>query len=230
MSTWQQYQTEAASLFRSLGLQARVEATTDGARGKHRVDVLVEGSIYGVPVRWVVECKDWQTKVPKEKALALLSIVQDVGADRGFLLSEVGFQPGAIATVQRTNVTLTSIAELREAASTASAEAAIAILRSRLLRVQENLRDLIKAQWQTRGQPEFRPYFVLTTLLAVFDEPLRDADLGSRKPVTLRTENRDTGDGVRTLITLSFEEFLDFARITIGDAEACAERGGSAAP
>jgi hypothetical protein len=165
-----------------------------------------------------VECKDWQSKIPKEKALALLSIVQDIGADRGFLLSEAGFQPGAIAAIQQSNVTLTSIAALREAAHSASVEAAIPLLRSRLLRAKVRLHNLTMNQWRLSPQPEFFPYIQKFSLLVALEQPLHDADISSRKPVTLHTTNCDTGD--RTL-TLSFEEFLDFARTTIADAETC---------
>jgi restriction system protein len=43
--------------------------------------------------------------------LALREIVADVGADRGILLSEAGFQSGAIEAATLTNVKVTSLAE-----------------------------------------------------------------------------------------------------------------------
>ncbi len=46
--------------------------------------------------------------------LALREIVHDLGADRGILLSESGFQAGATEAAKLTNVQLTSLAELRE--------------------------------------------------------------------------------------------------------------------
>jgi len=93
---WREYQQRAADFFRRLGLTAIVEHEVEGARGHHAVNVYVEGLFHGIPLKWVVECKAWKTNVPKEKVMALSSIVQDVGADRGFLLSETGFQAGAI--------------------------------------------------------------------------------------------------------------------------------------
>lgn len=44
----------------------------------------------------------------------LSQIAADIGADRGFLLSESGFQSGAVLAAQNTNVTLTSLPDLRE--------------------------------------------------------------------------------------------------------------------
>ena len=110
---WKEYQNNAASFFKGLGLSASVERGVDGARGTHEIDVFVEGKAYGVPFIWVVECKAWKSNIPKEKVMALSSIVQDVGADRGFLLSEIGFQSGAIKATKNSNITLTSLEDLR---------------------------------------------------------------------------------------------------------------------
>ena len=110
---WRDYQEKSAAFFRRLGFQSLVEEPISGARGVHVVDVLVTGKSQSIPFVWLVECKHWKTNITKEKALALIAIVQDVGADRGFLLSEKGFQPGAIRTVRKTNVTLTKLANLQ---------------------------------------------------------------------------------------------------------------------
>lgn len=107
--TWRQYQEDAASIFRRLGYETSIEAKVRGARAKHAVDVYVRGQIGGASFSWVIECKAWKSRVPKEKVLALCSVVQDVGADRGFLLSEVGFQSGAIEAATCTNIKLASI-------------------------------------------------------------------------------------------------------------------------
>src|SRR3954471_17780852 len=66
---------------------------------------------------WVVECKKRRRPVEKLHVTALGEIVRDVGADRGVLLSEVGFQAGAVRMAHKSNVTLTNLAELREEAA-----------------------------------------------------------------------------------------------------------------
>ncbi|MVF25048.1 restriction endonuclease [Methylocaldum sp. BRCS4] len=109
---WREYQNQAAAFFRQLGLTAEIEFQVEGVRGVHVVDVYATGNFNGIDFTWVVECKAWKSNVPKEKVMVLTSIVQDVGADRGFLLSEVGFQSGAIRAAQNSNITLTSIEEL----------------------------------------------------------------------------------------------------------------------
>ncbi|HZL06895.1 MAG TPA: restriction endonuclease, partial [Coriobacteriia bacterium] len=117
VARWQEYQEEAAALFRSLGLEATTDARLDGVRGAHDVDVVVRSRRAGLEQFWVVECKWRRRRVEKLHVTALAEIVRDVGADRGVLLSEVGFQAGAVRMAYKSNVTLTSLAELREEAA-----------------------------------------------------------------------------------------------------------------
>lgn len=88
-----------------------------GARATNAIDVVATYDHAGVKMTWLVECKLWATRVPKEKVWAFRSVLDDVGADRGVLLAEKGFQSGAIEAAQFSRMTLTSLAELREIAS-----------------------------------------------------------------------------------------------------------------
>lgn len=117
MVRWQAYQEEAAALFRSLGLEATTDERLDGVRGAHDVDVVVRSRRAGLEQFWVVECKWRRRRVEKLHVTALAEIVRDVGADRGVLLSEVGFQAGAVRMAYKSSVTLTSLVELREEAA-----------------------------------------------------------------------------------------------------------------
>ncbi len=59
--------------------------------------------------------------MPKEKVLALKAIVEDVGADRGIIITEKGYQPGAYDVARGSNVTLvTSLEEFERTAETAT--------------------------------------------------------------------------------------------------------------
>ena len=78
----------------------------------HDIDVLVKSHHVGFEITWLVECKRWKTRVSKLHVLALREIVADIGADRGILLSEAGFQSGAIEAANLTNVHVTSLAEV----------------------------------------------------------------------------------------------------------------------
>ena len=114
---WKNYQEEVAEFFRSIGLEAETDVSLQGVRTKHDIDVLVKSIHAGFEIVWIVECKHWTSKVSKLHVLALREIVNDLGADRGILLAEQGFQSGALEAAGLTNVHVTSLSELRNTAS-----------------------------------------------------------------------------------------------------------------
>ena len=117
MEPWKQYQEDVAEFFRSIGLSASTDVTVKGARTKHDVDILVVSQHVGYEVTWVVECKYWKRPVNKLHVLGLREIVADIGADRGILLSESGFQSGAIEAANLTNIKVASLSEFKSNAS-----------------------------------------------------------------------------------------------------------------
>lgn len=139
MPKWQDYQERAAEFFRDLGMSADTDQSIKGVRGSHRVDVVARlDQAWGTQL-WIVECKLWRRRVGKLHVAALADIVTDIGADRGFLLSESGFQSGAIRHARQRNVTLTSLEDLRENASEEIDERALSIARQRMERLRARL-------------------------------------------------------------------------------------------
>ncbi len=142
-AAWRDYQERAAELFRRMGFDAVVEEALEGARGKHKVDVVARTTLSGVAVIWIVECKYWNSAVPKAHVLTLAQIAQDTGADRAVLLSEKGFQAGAIAVSRKSNVLLTSFDELQSAAADSIADLSIRRTLSRVKELEQDLREIL---------------------------------------------------------------------------------------
>jgi len=109
---WKYYQEETTDFFRSLGLFAETDVNLTGVRTSHDIDVVVRSTHVGFDILWLVECKHWKSPVTKLHVLGLREIVNDLGADRGILLCEAGFQSGAIEAANLTNVQVTSLASL----------------------------------------------------------------------------------------------------------------------
>ena len=103
---WREYQEAVAEVFRRLGCRADVDKTVTGARGSHEIDVYVTLEKFGQECRWIIQCKLWSRPVDKSVVQTLQSIVQNVGADRGVIFCENGFQSGANTAAQHTNVLL----------------------------------------------------------------------------------------------------------------------------
>ena len=108
---WREYQEAAASIFRKQGCSAIVDAEVKGVRAKHKIDVYVSFINHGIISNWVIECKLWKRRITKEKVVAIKTIIEDVGADRGIIFSEKGFQSGAYDAARQSNITLVTSLE-----------------------------------------------------------------------------------------------------------------------
>lgn len=184
---WKEYQEQAAEFFHSLGLNAETDVCVSGARGKHNVDVLVSFERFGIASRWIVECKRWSSRVTKEKVLALQAIVQDVGADKGVLLSEIGFQAGAVASAQSTNIMLADLATLNEIAAYEIEDIRWLNAREKIEAIMDKLRSM---RWRHAYRKSDRrgglmghappDYFSVLGPLGYFEMSIRDGRKGLR--------------------------------------------------
>lgn len=111
---WYQFQEEICEYFISLGTNAQTNYTFKGVRTSHDIDVLVETKFLGQDIKWVIEAKKWKSKVNKLQVLALRTIVDEIGADKGFIISENGFQSGAIEASENTSIQLLTFSELKK--------------------------------------------------------------------------------------------------------------------
>jgi restriction system protein len=155
MTAWKDYQRDARDLFRELGMTADNDVTVTGVRTTHAIDVLVDFEHVGLSLRWLVECKFWKERVSKLHVLGLRAIVDDVGADRGILLSERGFQSGAIEAAASTNITLTTLAALRADAKRHFLQAHLNSFPKRLEYLRARYWSVPKSEREERGlRPE----------------------------------------------------------------------------
>jgi hypothetical protein len=144
MKAWERYQHDTANLLRELGFTAVTDDQITEPNGTvHSVDVSARRTVGGIELLWIVECKRWNRRVPKERVATLKAIVDGVGADRGLLMSEEGFQSGAVQMAKQKNITLSSIADLSELASEELLAVRVAAVDKRVLDVtQKVIRDL----------------------------------------------------------------------------------------
>lgn len=110
---WYIFQEQIRKHFISIGADAKTNVCIQGVRTKHDIDVFVKTKFLGEDITWLVEAKLWKSKVKKAEVLAFRSIIDDIGADRGFIVSNAGFQRGAIEAAQNTNVKLKTLEELK---------------------------------------------------------------------------------------------------------------------
>jgi hypothetical protein len=212
MAEWRRYQEETAKLFRDLGCSVETDLLVKGVRSEHRLDVSVRFTRFGLKQHWIIECKFWHRRVPKERVEVLKSITAELGADRGILIAERGHQSGAHEATTLTNITLTTLAKLREAAKGDLLALALPTVKRRAIAIQHDAGslydevDLFPGEIDQPGRTRLRgsmhsakPGADSGTLAAIWFDAHRveaganDAGLGSF-PVTLHCDFDEEGN------------------------------------
>jgi predicted Mrr-cat superfamily restriction endonuclease len=114
--SWRDLQTKVKEIYSSLGYQVQENITVGGGKAKHQIDVLVTFEFGGQNYRIIIECKYWSSKVKKSQVSSLIGILADTGAEKGIIVSKMGFQRGAYSLATYTNIELLTYDELLQKA------------------------------------------------------------------------------------------------------------------
>src|ERR1051325_10140254 len=76
----------------------------------HEIDVSIELHIAGLTILILVECKYYKNKVEISDILEFAQRIDDISANKGVLVSTVGFQPGAIKVADGYGIALVTTA------------------------------------------------------------------------------------------------------------------------
>ena len=111
---WRALQVEVARLLDECGFQeVEVEKTVQTVRGEAEIDVWAEEAVKGRKYLTVCECKHWKANVPQTVVHAFRTVVTDIGAHVGYIVSIAGFQDGAFKASEATNVELVTWEQLQ---------------------------------------------------------------------------------------------------------------------
>jgi len=110
--TWQELQEMVGILFSEIGCNVEVGKTVELVRGAKEIDVYVEDATSTPHSKYLCECKFWSKAIPQEVVHAFRTVVSDFGANQGFVISKVGFQPGCLRAVENTNIQLMTFDDL----------------------------------------------------------------------------------------------------------------------
>jgi restriction system protein len=101
---WKELQSGVCRIFNELGLKAEAEKEIKTPRGTVELDVfaLDPGSVDNI--QYVVECKNWKSSIPQSVVHSFTTVMHEVGANVGYIVSQRGLQKGAIDYIQNTNI------------------------------------------------------------------------------------------------------------------------------
>jgi restriction system protein len=113
-SDWRDLQRQVSRIFQRSGLNSETNKTITTTRGTVNIDVYAEDSSIQPSTTYICECKYWKSNVPKTVVHALRSVVQDYGANWGFIISSAGFQSGAYEVAANSPIKLLTWSEFQE--------------------------------------------------------------------------------------------------------------------
>lgn len=101
---WQSLQTGVCRIFNEIGLHAEENKLINTPRGSVSLDVFAvdPGSVDSI--QYVVECKNWKNSIPQSVVHAFTTVMHEVGANIGYIISQKGIQKGAKDYLQNTNI------------------------------------------------------------------------------------------------------------------------------
>lgn len=112
--TWEELQNFVGQLFIECGFETEISKIKKTARGQKEIDVYAKDISGEFNPVILIECKHWNKAVNQEVIHAFRTVVDDFGADSGFIVSKSGFQEGCYETVKHTNIRLVSLRELEQ--------------------------------------------------------------------------------------------------------------------
>lgn len=117
INTGKEFESIVAAIHKQFNKEATIteDEKIKGKSGKLRqIDVAIRTSVLGYKVFIVVECKDYQKKIGIGKVDELIGKIEDVGADKGILISNSGFTEDAILRANNDNrIQLSSVIDIK---------------------------------------------------------------------------------------------------------------------
>ncbi|MCF6156809.1 MAG: hypothetical protein E3K36_16575 [Candidatus Brocadia sp.] len=101
---WKILQEGVCRIFNEIGLKAEINKEITTPRGKVSLDVFAidPGSVD--KIQYVVECKNWNSSIPQSVIHLFTTVIHEVGAHVGYIVSKHGFQKGSLEYLRNTNI------------------------------------------------------------------------------------------------------------------------------
>lgn len=103
---WENLEELTELLFQRTGHKTKRKKIVQLVRGKVEVDVFAIKP--GVPTDFTIvcECKNWNKKISQTTVHSFRTVVSEIGANVGYIISKNGYQKGAIESAKNSNIEL----------------------------------------------------------------------------------------------------------------------------
>jgi len=109
---WKELQKFVGQMFEECGFETEIAKIVNLVRGKKEIDVYARDTSSEYKPIILVECKYWKKAVNQEIIHSFRTVMDDFGANLGFIVSRNGFQSGSYDAAKKTNIHLVSLKDL----------------------------------------------------------------------------------------------------------------------
>lgn len=113
--TWKDLQNKVGNILKECGFAVEIEKTVATARGEAELDVYAEEIVKGRKYSIICECKHWHSNIPQTVIHSFRSVVNDTGANIGYIVALKGFQSGSFKATDYTNIELVTWEQFQNA-------------------------------------------------------------------------------------------------------------------
>lgn len=113
LENWRSLQIEVGQILTECKFTVEVEKKIKSPRGGVEIDVFAEECVHGRKYVIACECKFWRKSIPQTVIHSFRTVVQEVGANIGYVISKEGFQSGAFSASEFTNIKLVTWEEFQ---------------------------------------------------------------------------------------------------------------------
>lgn len=103
-TNWKELQLGVCRLLNEIGLNAQTEKILETPRGKVEIDVYAVDENSVDKIKYLIECKNWSSPIPQTVVHSFTTVMREVGANIGFIVSRNGLQAGALDYTNHTNI------------------------------------------------------------------------------------------------------------------------------
>ncbi|MCK1656746.1 restriction endonuclease [Bradyrhizobium sp. 151] len=129
------------------GFAVEVENKVKLVRGQAEIDVYAGETLKGQKYIILCECKYWKAAIPQTVVHAFRTVVADVGAHKGYIISSSGFQSGSREAAGQTNVELVTWGQFKAAFEATWMESCFTPVMTELLDPLMTYSEPVLPQW-----------------------------------------------------------------------------------
>ncbi|MFD1357645.1 restriction endonuclease [Fictibacillus halophilus] len=107
-NSWQDLELIVAKILKECGFDTERGKDITTVRGTVDIDVYAKDHNSTPSSVYLIECKYWNTDIPKTIIHSFRTVVGDYGAQHGLIIAKKGFQSGAYEATKNTNIHLLS--------------------------------------------------------------------------------------------------------------------------